>query len=221
MSAALAPAAYGAPTLTWRNLALVLAAHGLLLITLQRMELVPALPEAPSISVDLLAPPVSTAPVTSPAPSPQVEKRVSPRPPPAIQPSTPLLASAGPSPATESAPSTPPAPAAAMAPAVPVTVPAAATLTQPRYDADYLHNPAPAYPPLSRRLAEEGKVLLRVFVDTNGRAGAVEIKQGSGSARLDQAAADAVAQWKFFPARRGDEAVGAWVLVPIIFSLKA
>ena len=71
-----------------------------------------------------------------------------------------------------------------------------------------------------RRLGEEGKVVLRLFVESNGRAAQVEIRTASGSTRLDQAAADAVAQWKFVPARRGEESVGAWVLVPIIFSLK-
>ena len=40
------------------------------------------------------------------------------------------------------------------------------------------------------------------------------------SPRLDNAAQDAVWRWKFVPARRGDEAVSAWVLVPITFNLK-
>ena len=43
-------------------------------------------------------------------------------------------------------------------------------VTAARYDAAYLHNPRPAYPPLSRRLGEEGKVLLRVRVSREGLA---------------------------------------------------
>ncbi len=93
-------------------------------------------------------------------------------------------------------------------------------ITQPRFDADYLSNPAPAYPPLSRRMGEEGKVQLRVFVDTNGRPSQIELKTSSGSPRLDQAAQEAVWRWKFVPARRGDETVAAWVLVPIVFTLQ-
>lgn len=216
MSATLAfpSTTYGAPAISWRNLAVVAAAHGLLLVTLSRMDMNPALTEPPSLTIDLLAPPAPIAPETPPASPTRVEKRVTPRPQPVAQPRTPLLASAGPAPSADSAPPEPPAPAQTAA------APAAATLTQPRFDADYLHNPAPAYPPISRRLGEEGKVVLRVFVEASGRAGSVEVRTGSGSARLDGAAADAVAQWKFVPARRGDEAVGAWVLVPIIFSLK-
>ena len=62
--------------------------------------------------------------------------------------------------------------------------------------------------------------MLRVFVDTEGRAGQIEIETGSGFARLDRAAREAVGHWKFVPARRGSETVGAWVLVPVVFSLR-
>ena len=92
--------------------------------------------------------------------------------------------------------------------------------TQPRFDADYLHNPRPVYPPMSRRMGEEGKVFLRVRVEADGRPSQVEIKTSSGSPRLDQAAEDAVRRWRFIPAKRGGEAVSAWVIVPISFNLK-
>ncbi len=108
-------------------------------------------------------------------------------------------------------------------PAPPTVVPpsaATAAVSEPRFDAAYLENPAPVYPALSRRFGENGRVILRVFVERNGRAGQVEINASSGSPRLDQAAQDAVSRWKFVPARRGTEAVGAWVLVPIVFNLR-
>lgn len=107
----------------------------------------------------------------------------------------------------------------------PVSLPAQATVaaaavSEPRFDAAYLENPAPVYPALSRRFGENGRVILRVFVERSGRAGQVEINASSGSPRLDRAAQDAVSRWKFVPARRGTEAVGAWVLVPIVFNLR-
>lgn len=92
-------------------------------------------------------------------------------------------------------------------------------VTGPRFDADYLDNPKPAYPPLSRRMGEEGKAVLRVFVDASGRPGKLEIQHSSGFPRLDQAALQAVAQWHFVPARQGGEALAAWVLVPLVFRL--
>jgi periplasmic protein TonB len=94
-----------------------------------------------------------------------------------------------------------------------------APLIQARFDADYLRNPAPAYPPMSRRLGEEGKVILRVRVSAEGAAEHVEIKTSSGSTRLDDSAQHTVRTWKFIPAKRG-AAVESWVLVPILFRLE-
>lgn len=93
-------------------------------------------------------------------------------------------------------------------------------LAPPRFDADYLDNPAPVYPPLSRRLGEQGKVMLRVLVDASGAASQLEVRTSSGSQRLDTAAIDAVRRWKFAPAKQGDKLVAGWVLVPINFSLR-
>jgi periplasmic protein TonB len=92
--------------------------------------------------------------------------------------------------------------------------------TAARFDADYLQNPSPVYPPMSRRLGEEGKVILRVLVEPAGVPSTIEIKVSSGSVRLDQAALDAVRRWKFVPAKQGADAVTAWVLVPILFNLR-
>ncbi|KGM41401.1 hypothetical protein JY96_18635 [Aquabacterium sp. NJ1] len=112
---------------------------------------------------------------------------------------------------------TPPAPAQAAPSSH--AVPAAAP-TSPQFDADYLDNPKPVYPPISRREREQGKVLLRVYVEVSGAAGKVELVTSSGYDRLDKAARAAVGRWRFVPARQGSEAVAAWVTVPIIFSLK-
>lgn len=118
----------------------------------------------------------------------------------------------------ENAPeSAPPQPESAMTAAA---TPALIETTQARFDANYLRNPAPAYPAMSRRLGEEGRVVLRVFVDIDGRPEQVELKNSSGFPRLDQAAEDAVRRWKFVPAKRGEEAVATWVAVPIVFNLK-
>ena len=115
-------------------------------------------------------------------------------------------------------PSVAPSPAPrAPAPAVPAR--AAPVAAPVRYDADYLRNPPPAYPSLSRRLHEEGRVVLLVRVTAEGAAASVSIERSSGHARLDEAALDAVRRWRFVPARRGDEAVAASVLVPLVFRL--
>lgn len=112
---------------------------------------------------------------------------------------------------------TPPTPAVVVLTAV--TPPS--VVMPPRFDADYLDNPAPVYPALSRRIGEEGKVMLRVFVDASGAPNRLEIKSTSGSQRLDVAAIEAVRRWKFAPAKLGEKFIDAWVLVPINFSLRS
>jgi protein TonB len=89
-----------------------------------------------------------------------------------------------------------------------------------RFDADYLRNPAPPYPPQSRRFGEEGTTMLRVFVAADGSVRQVEVKTTSGSSRLDDSALRTVRGWKFVPAKRGSVAVDSWVLVPIVFKLE-
>lgn len=148
-----------------------------------------------------------------PKPVPQVRRA------PVVQPQPVLAVSA---PAASSSftvapqpPAPPPQPLAAPpAPAPVVTVVAA------RFDADYLDNPKPVYPALSRRMNEAGKVLLKVRVSAQGMALDVAVSKSSGFARLDAAASDAVARWRFVPARRGDEAVDSSVIVPITFALE-
>lgn len=93
------------------------------------------------------------------------------------------------------------------------------SLVAARFDAAYLHNPRPAYPVASRRLGEEGKVVLKVRVASDGRALAVDLEKSSNFERLDEAARQVVARWRFVPARRGDEVVESSVLVPLVFRL--
>lgn len=114
--------------------------------------------------------------------------------------------------------------ASAVSPAEAVASTAATTestaISAPRFDAAYLNNPPPSYPASSRRLGEEGRVVLRVFVTAEGRTNDIRIERSSGYARLDRAATDAVSRWRFVPAAQLDRPVGAWVLVPISFALK-
>lgn len=124
---------------------------------------------------------------------------------------------AAPAPAASHSPTPPTEPR----PAEPVAAAQPSPVAPPRFNADYLNNPAPQYPAVSRRLREEGRVTLRVFVDVRGFPARIELRTSSGYERLDHIALETVRQWKFVPARRGDEAVSAWVLVPISFSLRS
>ncbi len=86
--------------------------------------------------------------------------------------------------------------------------------------ADYGASPAPAYPVRARRRGEQGTVMLRVLVGSDGAVLRAEVAQSSGYQRLDDAALEAVRKrWRFVAARRGGQAVQSWVLVPIRFTL--
>ena len=124
---------------------------------------------------------------------------------------------------TDAQPAATPAPSASTS-ATPNTsqqaTPDAGPTSLPRLDADYLDNPAPAYPAESRRLGEQGRVLLRVLVNADGSVERVTLRKTSGHERLDDAAQQAVQQWRFVAAQRGDQAISAWVVIPISFSLE-
>jgi protein TonB len=83
----------------------------------------------------------------------------------------------------------------------------------------YGYNPKPKYPNIARSSGWEGKVVLQVRVSTSGKSEQITVSQSSGHEVLDQAAVDAVKEWHFVPAKRGDTAVSGTVSVPINFKL--
>jgi protein TonB len=84
---------------------------------------------------------------------------------------------------------------------------------------EYVRQPAPRYPPQSRRLGEQGLVVLRVIIDEQGNATSIEIESSSGFSRLDVAAREAVARAAFRPYVEDGSPRRALVLIPIEFSL--
>ncbi|MFA4968034.1 MAG: energy transducer TonB [Sulfuritalea sp.] len=197
-------------------LGVVAALHVVAFWLLLRMNVVSLPAPLAVLSVSLLPPAEVTKPdpeIVPPKPKP-VERRPIPTPQPTPQPTQLAAPAEAPAP-TQIAVS--PAPTFAAAPAA---VAPASTATLPRFDADYLDNPKPPYPGLSRKIGEQGRVVLRVRVDAQGLPTDVQLHASSGSERLDASALQTVRRWKFVPARLGNEAVAATVLVPIAFSLK-
>jgi protein TonB len=86
---------------------------------------------------------------------------------------------------------------------------------------EYVREPVPRYPPQSRRLREQGLVVLRVLIDEKGQACDIEIESSSGHVRLDHAAKDAVARAAFRPYVEDGAPRRALVLIPIEFSLNS
>lgn len=198
---------------TWQGaggLALVLALHGAALYVLLSHRILPVPDEVVTLFVDT----VTLQPPPKEAPRPQPEKRRPPEP----QPS-PRLAAQAPvvSAAEPVAPPPPPAPAVVEAPpprpAGPVALAGELSVSCPE-------RTPPRYPPQSRRLGEEGKVVLRVELDAQGGVSVAQIATASGFARLDEAALAAVKAWRCTPALRDGRPVRAVALQPFVFMLQ-
>ncbi len=175
------------------------------------------------------AKPIVTPPPPAPQPKPQPAQKTPVKPAP-LPPAPVPVAVADTTPApnaptgmTLPQPPTPPI-TVAVAPAPPAPAPAAPPapprIELPSSNADYLNNPRPTYPPLSKRLGEQGKVLVRVFIETDGSASKAEIAQSSGFDRLDQTALDTVRRWRYVPGKRAGVPEAMWFNVPINFVLE-
>lgn len=181
----------------------------------------------PSVVGVLVAPEPEPAPPppkpVPPPPKPQPKPVAKPEPKPVAKPTpkpTPRpepVREIVPEPVQQAAPTvpSPPAPTVQAAPAPEAPVP----ITPPRTDAAHLNNPAPPYPPLSRRLGEQGRVMLDVFILPDGSVGEIKLNRSSGFPRLDNAALQAVKTWKYVPARRGDKPIPFWYVQPVSFVL--
>ena len=152
-----------------------------------------------------LPPPPAPRPVAKPAPEPAPEAPTAASTQVALAPITQPVAAA--------APPAPPAPVVAkLAPTAPVELPVS--------DADYLQNPKPSYPAISRKLREQGKVVVEVLIGADGNAQQAKVQASSGFDRLDQAALATVQRWRYVPGKKGGVATAMWFSVPLNFVLE-
>jgi protein TonB len=173
----------------------------------------PPEPVKPPEPPKLTPPPKTPQPVLTPPPTPQPPAPATPEPPAVLAAPT----AAPTAPAVQAAPPAPPPPAP---PAPPPPPAAPAKVEMPSSKADYLHNPPPDYPRMSKRLGEQGKVVLKVLIGTDGTPQKVELVTSSGFERLDKSALDAAMRWRYVPGKRGGVAEAMWYQVPIQFTLE-
>nr|WP_301334676.1 energy transducer TonB [Variovorax dokdonensis] len=152
-------------------------------------------------------PPPEPLAVKSPAPAPKKAPVVKPKPP------------APPPPVPVQAAPVPPAPPAPPAPPTPPAPPAPPKVQLPTTNADYAQGCRPVYPSISRRLGEQGHVMLRVTVGADGQPRDVQVKKSSGFERLDQAARDAMLRCRFIPGKVDGVAQSMAYDAPINFVL--
>ncbi len=194
--------------------------------------------ELPNPKIELsqpAPPPGQSLPRQAPARQPLPEKTVIAKAPAVVAPLPAAISDPMPAanaPAGSVVPQSAPAPMAAAAavaapagvttaaPTAPAGAVASASVQLPLSDADYLQNPKPGYPPISRRMNEQGTTLMRVYIAADGLPQRAEIAKSSGYARLDTAAAATVMRWRYVPGKRGGVAEAMSVTVPIVWTLE-
>lgn len=98
--------------------------------------------------------------------------------------------------------------------------PVATQVELPSSNASYLQNPAPVYPPISKRLGEQGRVLVRVLIGPDGRPQKAELKRSSGFDRLDRSALEYVMKCRYVPGKVGGVPQAMWYEAPVSFVLE-
>jgi TonB family protein len=79
----------------------------------------------------------------------------------------------------------------------------------------------PLYPPLSKRLGEQGAVQMQVMVEATGTVSKIKVIKSSGFERLDKSALEATACMKFQAGTIDGVPTAMWVDHPVIFTLSS
>jgi protein TonB len=99
--------------------------------------------------------------------------------------------------------------------------PAAVVKKAPEIDPKFKRRFQPDYPPTSRRLGEEGSVVLQVLVGADGKVQDGKVQTSSGFPRLDEAALKhALRAWRFTPGTEDGKPVTAWHSVKVTFRIE-
>lgn len=209
------------------GLLFVLVLHGAGLYGLWSYRIIPTPDEAITLMVNLINPPPPEQPKPPEPPKPvPPPPKPKPRPPeipkqhqhlaveaPVVLPDEPVEFVPPPVPVPAPVEPPPPSPPVVVAPPQPVVLSGDLSVSCPE-------RTPPHYPMSSKRLNEQGKVVLRVELAEDGRIADVTIKTSSGHRRLDEAALNAVKTWRCKPATRDGVAVRAVALQPFNFILE-
>ncbi|WP_232090233.1 TonB family protein [Sphingomonas sp. HMP9] len=97
---------------------------------------------------------------------------------------------------------------------------AAPVFVQPGIDPRYAAVFQPSYPSEERRAEREGRVVVRVFVGTDGRVKQVERVSATTDAFYRATLDRALSKWRFKPATRDGVPVEAWRSIALTFVLQ-
>ena len=78
----------------------------------------------------------------------------------------------------------------------------------------------PIYPEIAQEAGIEGTVIVQAFINDKGIVEETIILKGVPNTGLDEAAATAIRNTRFKPAKQRDRPVGVWISIPVHFTLK-
>ena len=180
----------------WPVIAFIIGAHAAVLLALVTFDVIPIFKVArpTPLVVEMLT--------LEPAPPIRPERKVETPVPAVTKITAPPAVVVAPAPPPSVAVANVPPPKAEVAPAAPTGPVADGDL-----DSKTISAPVPQYPMMSRRLREQGTVVLSVLVGTDGNVAEISVARSSGFARLDKAALAAVRRWRWSPFVRNGAAV--------------
>jgi protein TonB len=196
---------------------LVIALHVLLLVGVQLspQRATSANSMGDLVTASLLDPNPQLEKKTTPAPKPEkkVEPKVEPKP--VLQNNKSVSTVA-----TSSAAATPPLESAS--PALPSNAGGSSSgeLKSVSISQAQCSVPEPFYPSLARRMGEEGKTMVRLFINESGAVEKVSLSQSSGIQRLDQAALEAAMKVRCRSFVESGKAIKVTAIQPYIFRLE-
>jgi len=88
-----------------------------------------------------------------------------------------------------------------------------------KWSPSFIYKARPVYPALARRMGKEGKVILKLFIDTNGKLQQIEVIDYAGYG-FTEAAIEAVKKSTYAPGYRNGERVAMKALLPVRFQLQ-
>jgi protein TonB len=194
------------------GLLFVLVLHGAGLYGLWSYHIIPAPDEAVTLMVNFIKPPAPESP------KPEQPKSRPLEPPPEehhhLVAEAPVV-----SPDEPVAYAPPPEPVVAAVPPPQMMLPAQPVMLTSELSVICTDRAVPNYPLVSKRMNEQGKLVLRVELGEDGKVSNATVKTSSGFSRLDEAALTAVKTWRCKPPVRDALAVRAVALQAFNFSL--
>ncbi len=94
------------------------------------------------------------------------------------------------------------------------------TIMHTASEADYAHTTPPVYPRRAIDKGQQGIVIVKALISTDGSPAKVTVYTSSGYELLDMSAINAVKEWSFKPSVLQNDQIASWILVPVKFMIQ-